>query len=449
MLMETTRRQTEKDIPGQFAPNLFQFWQLVSQPQKKAPQLRERYQDFVVTRYGGQQGVVALTPEGARQILLGNPASYDAFWQEGFTGVAGPGSIWVLGGKQHQRERQLLVPAFHGSGFSKYGETIRKITKQHIQNWQPDQVIRTIDTTLSISLNVIMQIVFGSADTAEMQAGQQVLSKLLKTYNPLIVFFPRLQRWWFPPWRKHVQAKADFSNWLQACIEQRRASASQADDLLGRMLLAEYQDGGRMRDEDIRDELVTILLAGHETTATALAWALYELARHPQVLQKLRAELATLGPEPDIDQLVKLPYLTAVCNETMRLHTLLPEVARVLTAPLDFFGYQLQPGNYVMVSIMAIHRDPQLYLQPEQFIPERFLERTFSPFEFLPFGGGHRRCLGASLSDFEFRISLAKIAQQWELEAPFVEREIRHDIAMGPKNGVLLRVKARKPKPAA
>jgi cytochrome P450 len=231
---------------------------------------------------------------------------------------------------------------------------------------------------------------------------------------------------------------------VEKLLAERRARGGADGDVLGRMLATSYDDGGRMTDEAIRDELLTILLAGHETTATALAWALYELGRHPAALARLRAEIEPLGADPDPDAVVKLPYLSAVCNETLRLHTLLAEVGRVTTALVGCQGYTIPAGESVCVSIMAIHHDPALYPDPGTFRPERFLERTYSPFEFLPFGGGNRRCLGAALSDYEMRIALAEIVTRWEFAPAAPEVEIRHDIAMGPKHGVPLRVTARR-----
>jgi cytochrome P450 len=140
----------------------------------------------------------------------------------------------------------------------------------------------------------------------------------------------------------------------------------------------------------------------------------------------------------------KAPYLSAVCNESQRLHTLLPEVARTLVLPFELSGYMLEPGDSVGVSIMAIHHDPELYPEPDQFIPERFIDRTYTPFEFLPFGGGHRRCLGSGLSDFEMRIALAEIVTHWDFESASVEHEVRHDISMGSKHGVRLLIKSRR-----
>jgi cytochrome P450 len=208
------------------------------------------------------------------------------------------------------------------------------------------------------------------------------------------------------------------------------------------MLAARDAVGNAMSDGAIRDELVTVLMSGHETTAVALAWAIYELGRHPATLARLREELDGLEPDPDV--MVKQSYLAAVCDETLRLHTILTEVARTTVEPLELLGYTLPPGVGVGVSISAIHQDPSIYAEPDRFMPERFIGRTYSPFEFLPFGGSHRRCLGAAFSDYEMRVALAAVVTRWEFELAGTERETRHNIAMGPKKGVRVRMTRRR-----
>jgi cytochrome P450 len=171
---------------------------------------------------------------------------------------------------------------------------------------------------------------------------------------------------------------------------------------------------------------------------------MYELWRHPNVLGRLRAELDALGPAPAPDLIVKQPYLSAVCDETLRLHTILTEVARVPRSPREVMGYEIPAGVGLGVGICAIHQDPTIYPEPHRFRPERFLERTFSPYEFMPFGGGHRRCLGAALSDYEMRLVLAAVASNWRLAVTAEDHDARHNIGMGPKHGIRMRVKERR-----
>jgi cytochrome P450 family 110 len=439
-------------LPAGPTLSLPQAWLLVQQPRAFGERLRQRFGGMVAlsTRAGTAHSVlgsdalvVVLSSAGARQVFSADPDGYDALWKEGFTGVAGRGSLWVLGGDEHRHERQLHSPAFHSQAFRGFGETIREMASRQTAEWQPGQTLRALDTTLAISLEIILRLVFG-AEHDQFDEGRRVLRRLWSTMHPLIVFFPRLQRPWFPLWRRYARARDDFSSWVWSLIAARRARPALGDDILGRMLVARDENGNPMADEAIRDELITILLAGHETTATALAWALYDLARNPLELERLRAELDSFGPHPPAELLVKAPLLTAVCNETLRLHTLLAEVGRVLVAPLELLGYTIPAGNSVIISIIAIHHDPRLYPEPDRYIPDRFMQRAFAPYEFLPFGGGHRRCLGAALSDYEMRVALAEIVSHWDFEAVDEEQEIRHDIAMGPKHGVRLRITGRR-----
>ena len=210
--------------------------------------------------------------------------------------------------------------------------------------------------------------------------------------------------------------------------------------MIGNMLAARYEDGSSMQDHEIRDELITILIGGHETTAAVLAWALYELGRDPVRLAKLKAELDNSGSENDISLAVKLPYLGAVCDEIVRLHPILAECARVLTQPMQLLGYTIAAGSVLIISILGIHHDPELYPEPERFNPERFIEKSYNRFEFLPFGGAHRRCLGAALSEYETRIALAEIVLHWDFETIGVDRDVRHGVPMGPKYGIPLRI---------
>jgi cytochrome P450 len=297
---------------------------------------------------------------------------------------------------------------------------------------------------LAITRDVILRVVFGVEEGGALAAGRTATARLLRCVTPMIAFVPLLQRSWYPPWRRYRRARQAFTRWAERCLAERRARGGESSDVLGLLLAARYADGSAIPDDEIRDELITILLSGHETTATALAWAIYELGRHPDVLARLRAEIDALGPDPEPDRIARRPYLIAVCNETLRLHTILTEIARMVRAPVEVLGYTVPAGAGVGVGICAIHQDPALYPEPDQFRPERFLERTYTPYEFLPFGGGHRRCLGMALAEYQLRLVLADIVTRWDLAPDGEDQDVRRNIGMGPKHGVWMRVVGRR-----
>lgn len=431
-------------LPQAVSQGPFEQWLYFNEPHVAVSRLFKRFGPLAPLHFLGKDHVFVMTAEGAKQVFAGDPTGYAPFFKDGFAGVSGPASLWVLTGEAHRRERQLFAPAVHASHFRKHGETVREIARLYIEKWQAGQTIKAMDTTLSISRDVIMRLVFGVEDGALMDEGRQILDELRRALNPMIVFIPQLQRRWFPPWNRFARAKDHFTDWVARLLVVRRAHGGAGDDVLGSMLSARHEDGSPMRDDEIRDELITVLQGGHETTAAVLAWALYELGRNPDVLARLRDELETSGVKDDPSLIIKLPYLGAICDETVRLHPILSECARVLTEPQEILGYTIPAGNALVVSITAIHHDPALYPEPDKFNPQRFIDRTYNRAEFLPFGGAHRRCLGAALSEYETRISLAEMVLAWDFETAAIDYDVRHDVAMGPKNGVRLNITRRR-----
>jgi cytochrome P450 len=425
--------------------NPLQLWRTVFQPQTMHTWLREQVGPLAPIRADGLDHVFVLTPEGARQAFAVEPARFDPFFKEMFTGLAGPASLWVLNGETHRRERRLFAPAVNANHVNQYLRTIGEISRFHFEQWRPGQTVKALDTTLAISRDVLLRLVFGVEDAELIAEGRGILDRLRHAGHPLLVFVIQLQRSWFPIWRRYSAAKSAFSDWVIRLLRARRARGveGETDDVVGRMLAVRHEDGSRMRDDEIVDELNTVLQSGHSATASGVAWALYEVARHPEVMRKVRAELEGAGPDADASQVLKLPYLKAVCYETLRLHSVLPECGRILAEPVEILGYTIPAGTALAVSIAAIHHHPDLYPEPEQFIPERFIERSYSSSEFLPFGGGHRRCLGAVLAESIVRIALAEVVRRWDLEPAGIERNVRLDLAMGPKHGVRLRIKQR------
>ncbi|HVI02462.1 MAG TPA: cytochrome P450, partial [Enhygromyxa sp.] len=229
-------------------------------------------------------------------------------------------------------------------------------------------------------------------------------------------------------------------------IEHVRDRTQGRVDILSLMLDARFDDGEPMSDAHIRDELRTLLIAGHETTAITLAWALYDIHRNPEVRERLLAELDGLGPDAEPEAIAKLPYLGAVIDETLRLHPVVEVVFRVLRKPWKFAGYELPAGMTISPAISLVHRRPDIYPEPERYQPERFLDAKPKPHEYLPFGGGNRRCIGAAFSQFESRIAIGTLLRECEFELlesgePAVERR---SVTLGPKSGVRMRMVRRR-----
>lgn len=429
------------DDPLKAVPlNLLQQLRYFREPLSMNIWLRERYGDFVPITFGGQENFGIVSAEAARQVFSADPNGYDVFWKESFTALMGEESVWVVVGEKHRRQRQLFAPAVHANHFRSYGGVIRDIARSHFGRWQVGTNVRAIETTLGIALDVIMRLVFGAEDEEEMSEGRKVLGASTGNIHPLIVFFPSLQRPWFPLWRRYTKARQAMYDWTDKLMAARRAAGRNTQDVLGVLMNACDEHGNPVTNDYIHTELNSILSAGHETTAVALGWALYELGQHPEIVKKLRDELDAAGPDPDPALLLTLPYLDAVCKEAIRLHPILAECARIPMQPMEILGHHIPAGQALGVSIVGIHHDPALYPEPGIYRPERFFERNYSVYEFLPFGGGHRRCMGAGLAEYTMRIALAEAVTCWDFETAKQDKDIRRNIAMGPKYGIRLRI---------
>jgi cytochrome P450 len=230
--------------------------------------------------------------------------------------------------------------------------------------------------------------------------------------------------------------------------ERRQHPDENRQDILSLMMAARDEDGQPMSDIELRDELLTLLFAGHETTATGLAWSLYWVHQQPEVYQKLMAELYSLAPDADPMTIFKLPYLTAVCQETLRIYPVgmltFPRVAKRLT---QIMGYSIKAGTGVVACIYLVHRHPEIYPEPEKFKPERFLTRKFSPYEYLPFGGGVRQCIGLALAQFEMKLVLATILRSYELELAEKRpvKAARRGVTLSPLGGIRMVMKRQRP----
>ena len=360
--------------------------------------------------------------------------------------LVGNTAIFLLSGERHRRQRQLLMPPFHGDRMRTYGQLITNLTERTMSQLPVEKSFVARSVLQSISLRVILEAVFGVQQEDRYQQLQQLLGSMGENFSSplssMFLFFPFLQQDWgaWSPWGAFLRQRQQLDELLYAEISDRRANPrSDRTDILSLLMASRDEEGIPMTDQELRDELVSLMIAGHETTATAMTWALYWIHHLPDVRAKLLQELDSLGSDSDPTSITRLPYLTAVCQETLRIYPIaMLTFPRVVQQPLKLLGYDLEPGMTLMGCIYLVHQREELYPQPKQFRPERFLTNKFSNYEFMPFGGGVRRCIGEALALFEMKLVLATILSQYEL-ALAEQRPVqpkRRGVTLAPAGGV-------------
>ncbi len=405
---------------------------------------RRRYGDVFTIRLAGLgPGVYLANPADIKTVFAGDPHIYHAGEANSvLSGMLGRSSVLVLDEDLHRERRRLMIAPFHRDAVARQMPLIAEIAAANIAGWPVGADFPVIPKMSEITLEVILRTAIGASDPDRLAALRALMPRLL-TLGPLdtlAIARPRLQR--LRPWRSLQRRIEEADALLYAEIAERRADPDLADrpDALAMMIRT-----GRMTDRELRDQLMTLLLAGHDTTATSLSWALERLTRHPQILARaVQAADAASAGDPAGDE-----YLDAIARETLRIRPVVFDVGRVLKEPVDIAGYRLAAGVTVVPAIGLVHADPAIYEQPETFRPERMLGATLSPTTWLPFGGGSRRCLGASLALAEMRIVLREVLRRVELATttdPDERRRVR-GIIHQPHRGARIRVRARRAAP--
>jgi len=395
--------------------------------------------------------VVTGDPEGVREILGADPDTFGALGVELLGPIIGESSLILLGGPRHRAARKLLAPSFHGARMRAYGTAIRTITRAETGRWPVDRAFAVQDSTQAISLRVIIETVFGVTTPERAARFHTALVGLIGALKPSFMFLTALRTPLWRPWVRFQRVVSAVEQLVYAEIAERRARSQVGEDILSLLIASRYEDGSAPGEREILEQLMTLLGAGHETTAIALAWACHLVATHAEVEERLLEELRALGPDPDPEAVARLPYLEAVCQETLRLKPLTPTIARMLVRPLRLRGHDLPAGVTVGASVLAVHRRADLYPEPETFRPERFLARSFAPYEYLPFGGGARRCLGAAFALYEMKLVLATILADHALrsaEPGPVQVKARNTV-VGPRGGIRMTAAARRIPPAS
>jgi cytochrome P450 len=388
-------------------------------------------------------------PQAIKEIFTADPALFDTGRKNKLLQpIFGDYSLLLLDGDSHQRQRRLLMPPFHGDRMRVYGQLVCDLTKKAINQWKVGEPFPVRLPMQEVTLSVILQAVFGLEQGQRFDQLRELLIQALDTISSPItsslLFFPNLRQDWGnrSPWGRFLRLRHQIDQLLYREIQERRQKMdSSCTDILTLLLLARDENNLPMTDTELRDELITLLFAGHETTASALAWAMYWIHNLPEVRSKLLSELSALSPETDPTAISQLPYLNAVCQETLRLSPIfLTAQDRILKAPLQVMGYKFEPGATLVPCIYLIHQRKDIYSEPRQFRPERFLERKFSPHEYLPFGGGNRGCIGMAFANFQMKLVLATILSH--LEMSLVDqrpvRPVRRGATLAPPTDMLM-----------
>ncbi|MEM8603461.1 MAG: cytochrome P450 [Cyanobacteria bacterium P01_H01_bin.121] len=448
-----------KTIPSVSTVPLLQCLQWIFDPLGYLETNARRYGDlFIGDVLPGPSGPLVFVshPEALQQILsqdnterLTAPGEANQLLEP----LLGANSLILLSGKLHRRRRRLIMPPFHGDRLTHYASLITEITAATLREIPPERPFSVRPLMQKITMRVILQVVFGLYQGDRYEQLESLLAERLDLLSsPLAsatIFWPVLQRD-FGSWslgHRIQQLKADTDALIYAEVRDRRAHPDgDRTDVLSLLLAATDEAGQGLTDDELHDELMTLLFAGHETTATTLTWAVYWLSSQPEIGEKLTAEVRSLPETAERLTVNRLPYLSAFCNETLRIYPVaMLTFPRRAEQPLEIMGYQIEPGMLLMGCIYATHHRDDLYPQSQDFRPDRFLERQFSSYEFIPFGAGSRRCVGAALAQLELKLILRTLLAAYSptLLNQKTIKPTRRGVTLGPTDVRVKLVEAR------
>ena len=417
--------------PGPRTPSVVQTMAWWLRPISFLERNRARYGKRFTIRLMGERVFVMLSdPADVKQVYT---APHDVLHPgEGarvLAPVVGQNSVILLDGDAHLSQRKLMLPAFHGEKMQALSGLMTEVAEREAEQWPRDEPVALHPRLQNLTLEIILRAVFGLDPGRRLDGLRERLTRILEMGSTPIAMLPfmQLELGGRGPWAKFVRLREESDALIYELIEERRREGGERNDVLSMLLGARHEDGSPMSDLELRDELMTLLVAGHETTASELAWGFERLTRTPEVLARL---------VEDIDSGDEDAYLTATVQETLRRRPVLPNNApRLVKQPVNIGGWDYPTGVCVVANAYLVHHDPEIYPDPYAFKPERFLDEQPGTYTWIPFGGGRRRCLGASFALVEMKIVLRAILSRCEVRAgvdgPEVSR--RRAITVSPK----------------
>ncbi len=424
--------------PGPRSPVALQTLGFWTRPNVGVERLRKRYGPRFTTRLVGQPPAVVLSdPDDAKAVLTAAPdVLHPGEGARLLEPIVGPHSVILLDEAPHLEQRKLMLPAFHGDRMKRLTGLMEELTAREIDAWPRGEAVELHPRLQALTLEIILRAVFGLDEGPRLDILRERLPHMMRFGESPLSMIPALQH---PrgPWGKFLTLRREIDEQLFELIAERREETADRDDVLSMLLGATHTDGSPMTDEEIRDELLTALVAGHETTASSLAWSFAEIARQPHIGDRLA------DGDPD--------YLEATINETLRRRPVLPNPEpRLVAKPFSAGGWTYPVGTVLIISAHLIHHDPELYPEPHAFRPERFLGVKPGTYTWLPFGGGRRRCIGLQFALLEMRVVLRAAFAALEV-APAERgplRSRRRMITITPADGASVVLRGRSARPA-
>jgi len=419
--------------PGPRVPRAIQTLGWWSRPTAFLEQSRARFgKRFTLRLLATPPFVILSDPDQLKQVFTAPPdVLHPGEGARVLEPIVGRNSVILLDRGEHLEQRKLMLPAFHGERMERLEGLMAEVAEREVAAWPRGEPVALHPRLQALTLEIILRTVFGLDPGPRLDGLRRRLTEILEFGSSPISLLPPLQLrlGGRGPWERFVRGREEADAMLFELIEDRRADDGERDDVLAMLLSARHEDGSPMSDQELRDELMTLLVAGHETTASELAWAFERLSRSPGIVARLREELDA----DDGDA-----YLTATIQETLRRRPVLPNAApRLVKQPLEVGGWDYPPGACLVANAYLVHHDPEIYPDPYAFRPERFLDESPGTYTWIPFGGGRRRCLGASFATLEMKIVLraALASTVPRASGPRSERPRRRGITLSPARG--------------